>query len=266
MSKNYMLILLSVLCTSCSLFRNDEEPVIRFETTQGNIEVKLYSETSKHRDNFVKLVESGYYDGLLFHRVIQDFMIQAGDPDSKTAKPGQSLGSGDAPYTIPAEIVYPKYYHKRGALGAAREGDDINPQRASSGGQFYIVKGHKFTEEQLDTLEVRRERKAVARLFQDELTKRKNLKENDQPDVLKDSILKAVKIFVKNHPTYYKFTSQQREDYTTIGGTPHLDGEYTVFGEVLDGFDVINRISAAKTDKMDRPLRDIRIIKATRIQ
>jgi len=150
------------------------EPVIKFKTTAGNIVVKLYPETPKHRDNCVKLVEAGYYDGVLFHRVIADFMIQAGDPDSRNAKRSASLGSGDVKYTIPAEIVYPKYYHKKGALAAARQGDQVNPERASSGAQFYFVQGRLFTDQELNGIEKSNERKLEAKLFQEMLNNKQD--------------------------------------------------------------------------------------------
>lgn len=221
MKKLCMLLLASVLVTSSCAKKNDLEPVIKFKTTEGTIKVRLYAETPKHRDNFVKLVEAGFYEGVLFHRVIADFMIQAGDPDSKNANLKASLGSGDVGYSIPAEFVYPKYYHKKGALAAAREGDDTNPAKASSGCQFYIVKGKVFTNAELNALEQKRS---------------------------------------------MKFTSEQRNDYTTIGGTPHLDGNYTVFGEVIEGLEIVTNISRVKTGELDRPLENVRILKAKRIE
>ena len=216
-----MLLLASILVTSSCAKKNDLEPVIKFKTTEGTIKVRLYAETPKHRDNFVKLVEAGFYEGVLFHRVIADFMIQAGDPDSKNANLKASLGSGDVGYSIPAEFVYPKYYHKKGALAAAREGDDTNPEKASSGCQFYIVKGKVFTNAELNALEQKRS---------------------------------------------IKFTNEQRNDYTTIGGTPHLDGNYTVFGEVIEGLEIVTNISRVKTGELDRPLENVRILKAKRIE
>jgi len=221
MRKLSFLLLACILFTSSCAKRNDKEPVFKIKTTEGTIVVKLYAETPKHRDNFMKLVKAGVYEGVLFHRVIKDFMIQAGDPDSKNAGPKASLGSGDVGYTVPAEFVYPKYYHKKGALAAAREGDDANPERASSGCQFYIVKGKVFTDAQLDVLE---QKKGI------------------------------------------KLTEQQRTDYKTIGGTPHLDGAYTVFGEVIEGLEIASNISLVKTGKMDRPLEDVRILKIKRIK
>ena len=221
MKKLCMLLLASILVTSSCAKKNDLEPVIKFKTTEGTIKVRLYAETPKHRDNFVKLVEAGFYEGVLFHRVIADFMIQAGDPDSKNANLKANLGSGDVGYSIPAEFVYPKYYHKKGALAAAREGDDTNPEKASSGCQFYIVKGKVFTNAELNALEQKRS---------------------------------------------IKFTNEQRKDYTTIGGTPHLDGNYTVFGEVIEGLEIVTNISRVKTGELDRPLENVRILKAKRIE
>ena len=199
---------------------------VKIETTEGDITLLLYDETPLHRDNFVKLVKAKFYDGVLFHRVIDEFMIQGGDPNSKNAEPGKMLGDGDVGYTIPAEFKTPQIYHKRGALAAAREGDDTNPEKASSGCQFYIVVGKQFTNEQLDQME-------------------------------------ASKIDKHGHAndSTYKFSEQARIDYTTIGGTPHLDGNYTVYGEVLTGIDVVDKIAQARTNRADRPREDIKIIK-----
>ena len=199
---------------------------VKIETTEGDITLLLYDETPIHRDNFVKLVKSKFYDGLLFHRVIDEFMIQGGDPNSKNAEPGKMLGDGDVGYTLPAEFKTPQLYHKRGALAAAREGDDTNPDKASSGCQFYIVVGKKFTNEQLDQME-------------------------------------ANKIMRYGHAndSTFKFSEQARADYTSIGGTPHLDGNYTVYGEVLTGMDVVDKIAQTRTNRADRPREDIRITK-----
>ena len=272
MKKIVLLIIINALIATSCAKRNDLEPEIKFKTTAGNITVRLYAETPKHRDNFLKLIEAGYYDGVLFHRVIADFMIQAGDPESKNAKRNQELGSGDVKYTIPAEIVYPKYYHKKGALAAARQGDDMNPERASSGAQFYFVKGHLYTDVELNKLEQKKvdilETKLFdqkAQSFQNRIQKYEAENNQEQLELLKDSILYVVKSEIEKKPTY-KFTDQQRNDYKTIGGTPHLDGAYTVFGEVIDGIEIVSNISIAKTGKMDRPLEDIRILKATRVR
>ena len=203
----------------------EKRPEVLIETTMGNIRVALYNETPLHRDNFLKLIrEYHYYDSLLFHRVIPDFMIQAGDPYSKNAPKGAVLGDHSLDYTIPAEIRLPQIYHKRGALAAAREPDMVNPKRESSSSQFYIVYGRKQDERGLQ-----RGRDNLRQLFGDSI----------------------------------KMTDEMREAYTTVGGTPHLDGGYTVFGEVLDGMDVVDRIQRVERDANDRPLEDVRIVKAT---
>lgn len=195
---------------------------VRMYTTAGNIDLLLYNETPAHRDNFVRLVEEAVYDSLLFHRVIKDFMIQGGDPTSKNAPRGAILGEGDLGYKVAAEIMPSLHFHKRGALAAAREGDDVNPEKASSASQFYIVWGQVFTAEQLQQM----------RDFYNRRTG--------------DTI---------------PLTPQQLEAYTTIGGTPHLDGGYTVFGEVVEGLDVVEAIQNVRCDAADRPLEDVRIIK-----
>jgi cyclophilin family peptidyl-prolyl cis-trans isomerase len=268
MRKYIVLILLVILGFTESCAKKNNETLVRFETSVGNITVKLYPETIKHKENFLKLVNSGFYNGVLFHRVIANFMIQGGDPDSKTAKSDAFLGSGDVAYTIPPEFIYPKYYHKHGALAAAREGDKINPLKASSGCQFYIVQGKTFSDTQLDSIERVKAQKLEEKLFQAIVEKKqvevKKLRmEKSQPklDLLRDSILAVVHLEMKNHPTY-KFTTQQRDDYKTIGGTPHLDGNYTVFGEVVEGLDIVERISKTKTGSHDRPIEDIKVIKA----
>ena len=193
------------------------------ETSMGNIRLALYNETPLHRDNFIKNVREGVYDGLLFHRVISSFMIQGGDTASRNAAPGQQLGDTEESYSIPAEIRYPQLFHKRGALAAAREGDNVNPERRSSATQFYIVYGRRFTDEMLDKVQER---------------------------------LDGVKGGVT-------LTPEVREVYRQKGGTPHLDGLYTVFGEVLEGMDVVREIQWVETDSNNRPVEDVRIIKAT---
>lgn len=204
--------------------KKQRQKMVKIETTLGTIKVKLYDETPLHRDNFLKLVKDEFYEGVLFHRVIKDFMIQAGDPESKTADSTARLGAGGLGYTVPAEIDFPKFYHKRGALAAARQGDMVNPEKKSSSCQFYIVQGQTFTDAQLDQMEMR-------------LTYQLRMKEP------------------------FKYTEEQRTMYKTFGGTPHLDGQYTVFGEVVEGFDVLQKISEVKTSRGDRPVEDIRILK-----
>ncbi|HEY5589993.1 MAG TPA: peptidylprolyl isomerase [Paludibacter sp.] len=269
MKKSILLILTTILFMSESCATSKvSSSIVRLETTYGNITVKLYPETTKHRENFLKLVNEGFYNGVLFHRVIADFMVQTGDPDSKKANPEASLGSGNVGYTIPAEFIYPKYYHKRGALSAARQGDQTNPLKASSGCQFYIVQGRTFTDAELNNMEKNNEQKLEAKLFQEVVnTKQEEVKkyrlERSQVklDALRDSILAEVKVTIEKNPSY-KFTEQQRTDYKTLGGTPHLDGDYTVFGEVIEGLDIVEKISKTKTGLNDRPVEDIKVLKA----
>lgn len=247
---------------------NDATPIVALETTYGRITLKLYPETGKHRDNFLKLVNQGFYNGVLFHRVIANFMIQAGDPKSKTASTNATLGAGNVGYTIPAEFVYPQYYHKRGALAAAREGDKRNPLKASSGSQFYIVQGRVHTNDELNEMQKANEEKVYAKLFQ-EISKSKQAQidkfkaENNvaKLDATRDTILNEVRTKMINTSSYL-FTAQQRKDYTTIGGTPHLDGNYTVFGEVIEGLDVVEKISKAQTAENNRPIENIVVIKS----
>jgi len=187
---------------------------IRIKTEFGECIVKLYNETPLHRENFLKLAKDGYYNGTLFHRVIKDFMIQGGDPDSKTAKPDSLLGEGGPKYTIPAEFR-DSLFHKKGVLAAAREGDMVNPKKESSGSQFYLVQGKVFTDEQLNSLEEKR--------------------------------LK------------FKLPEYQRQVYKTIGGTPHLDRNYTVYGEIVVGLDMVDKIAMLQTDKNNRPKQDVKM-------
>lgn len=266
-----LIIALSILSTSCSA-KTNTDTLVCIETNCGKIVVKLYPEPSKHRANFIKLVENRFYNDLLFHRVIASFMVQAGDPDSKTAQKGDLLGDGDLGYTIPAEFVYPKYYHKRGALASARESDDLNPLKASSASQFYIVQGRTFTNQELDILEQNNKQKLQEKLFLDILRTKQNevgrfRKEQNQKKLadLRDSIQQVVESQIDTDKSYM-FTDKQRADYKTLGGSPHLDGHYTVFGEVVEGMDVVNKIAKEKVDTNDRPLNNIKIINATIIE
>lgn len=262
-----MLIAVLVLSESCAE-KKENATIVCLETTCGKISFKLYPETARHRDNLIKLVDSGFYDGLLFHRVINGFMIQTGDPDSKTAKPQATLGSGAVGYTIPAEFVYPKYYHKRGALAAARKGDQVNPKKESSGCQFYIVQGKIFSDEELDALEENNKHRLESKLFQEILATKQNKvdrlqrdKDQEGLDKLRNSIMEEVQAKLEADSTY-RFTEQQRNDYKTIGGAPHLDGAYTVFGEVVEGMDVVDKISKVQVGKNDRPVEDVKVLKA----
>ncbi|MBO5079781.1 MAG: peptidylprolyl isomerase [Bacteroidaceae bacterium] len=275
MKTNNLLILAALImvftaCGAGSKKSTDMEKrtQVKIETTMGEIIVELYNETPKHRDNFIKLAKEGVYDSTLFHRVIRQFMIQAGDPESKNAADTAQLGSGDVGYTIPAEFV-PKFYHKKGALAAARMGDDVNPERASSGCQFYIVTGRKFRESQLLDMAGQKNNARMDTLFNQ--LARKHMKEiyklrkaNDQDGLLElqDSLeAQAYALYKEEEP--FMFTPEQVTSYTTIGGAPHLDGSYTVFGQVVSGMQTVEKIEGTKTGKADRPVENVRILKAT---
>lgn len=236
---------------------------LKIKTTEGDILVKLYDETPQHRDNFIKLATEGYYDGTLFHRVIKDFMIQGGDPDSKGAPIGKMLGSGGPAYTLPAEMVYPQLFHKRGALSAARLGDEVNPKRESSGSQFYIVWGKTYKPSELKQMERQMEMQQEQTVFNDltkahhaEIMDLRRSRNREGLQVLQDQLIEETKMRCKTmgKPT---FTPEQVEAYTTLGGTPFLDNQYTVFGEVEQGLDVVERIQNCDTMRGDRPKVDI---------
>ena len=240
---------------------NEKRTLVKLETTMGNITVALYNETPKHRDNFIKLVKEGVYDSTLFHRVIKQFMIQAGDPDSKNASDTAMLGSGDVGYTIPAEFN-PKFFHKKGVLAAARQGDDVNPEKASSGCQFYIVTGRKFTEPQLLGMEnkINEQREealfdSLARQHMKEIYKMRKAGDNAGLLELQDT-LEAQARELADKEEKFRFTPEQIKAYSTIGGAPHLDGSYTVFGEVTEGMEVVDNIEIAKTNRADPPYRE----------
>jgi cyclophilin family peptidyl-prolyl cis-trans isomerase len=211
------IIFIAVFFICLNSFSQKKYPHLVFETNEGTIVLLLYDETSFHSENFVKLVNEGYYNGQIFHRVIKNFMIQAGDPNSKNATSKQVLGNGGPGYTLPPEFVK-KYYHKKGALAAARLGDNINPDKYSSGSQFYIVVGQLFTISQLNQM--------------------------------------------VSQGKHIPFTPEQIISYTTLGGAPHLDYQYTVFGEVISGLDVVEKISKTAVDQNSRPIKDIIINKA----
>lgn len=246
-----------------------KNPIVIIKTKYGIIKIKLYDETPKHRDNFIKLIKEQYYNSLLFHRVINSFMIQGGDPDSKHAQPGQMLGNGGPNYTIPAEFV-PTLYHKRGALAAARESDQVNPTKASSGSQFYIVQGKVFTNDELNYLEQKINGNKKNQLLGQMMntpeyawmkTKLDSMIKSGNPNAVQDFIKETNAITEKEliKVGKYQFTPEQRKLYTTIGGAPHLDGAYTVFGEVIEGMNVVDSIASVNRDKNDRPIEDIRM-------
>lgn len=244
---------------------------VLLHTTMGDITILLYGDTPRHTENFVKLVKSGHYDGLLFHRVINDFMIQGGDPASKEAPKGKMLGDGDMPYEIEAEIDFPKHYHHRGAIAAARQGDAVNPERKSSGSQFYIVTGRKFSPGQLDAMEhkaiMQHKQEVFDRLsteYRDSIMSMRRNRDQAGLDALRDKLAEETERITAADSTY--FTPEQRDTYMREGGTPHLDGTYTVFGRVLSGMDVVDKIQQVETDGNDRPIDDVRIISAKVIE
>ena len=232
---------------------------VKIETTLGDITVRLYDETPIHRDNFVKLVKEGYYDGTLFHRVIKDFMIQGGDPDSKGAPAGKMLGVGGPDYTLEAEIK-DNLYHKRGALAAARQGDEVNPERRSSGSQFYIVWGQVYKENQLNQLgkQIRMQKvqdafNNLAKARREEIMQMRRERNRAGLQELQDQLIAEA----ENKVGKQGLTDEQMQLYSTVGGTPHLDGQYTVFGEVEEGLNVVEQIQNTATGRADRPTNDI---------
>ena len=244
----------------------DNETKVLIKTTVGDITIKLYNETPQHRDNFIKLVEEHYYDSILFHRVIKDFMVQAGDPDSKNAEKGVQLGAGGPGYTLPAEFVYPKYFHKRGALSAARQADPVNPERKSSGSQFYIVTGKTYNKYELQDLEQQLSQKQGQGIFdrlvaqnRDSIMNMQLAGDNEALMKLQDELIEKTQAILKEQGPF-KFTEEQVDAYMSEGGTPFLDNDYTVFGEVVDGMKAVYKIEQAGTDSSDRPRKDIRII------
>ena len=263
------LTVISVFLSSCNGKQESgshKNTTLLIETDLGNMKAMLYDDTPQHRDNIIKLVQKGYYDGQLFHRVIKDFMIQTGDPQSKDAEKGERLGDGGPGYTIPAEIVFPKHFHKKGALCAARQGDDVNPGKNSSGSQFYIVTGTMQNDYTLDVLVMTRMKLKHEEVFGQFVRSNKNAfvklsATNDTIAIkaLQDSLIDLTEKELKKYP--FEITPEQKQAYCSIGGSPHLDGNYTVFGEIIEGLDVVDKIQQAETSEFDRPVKDIHIIK-----
>jgi cyclophilin family peptidyl-prolyl cis-trans isomerase len=258
---------------------SQKDTLIEIKTSQGNIVVKLYEKTPLHRANFIRLVKKGFYDSLIFHRIIPTFMIQGGDPDSKRSASGAMLGNGGPGYTIPAEIL-PEYFHKKGALAGARLGDDVNPTKASSGSQFYLVQGKVFTEAELTQMAQRmsnmKRQQNGQKLYQEYLNRPENAallrtvirlqqaQNRDSLELVSKTAIEYVNSQLQAIPDF-SFTPEQIKAYSTLGGAPHLDGGYTVFGEVVEGLDVIDKIATIDRDSNDRPKNDVRMFPSLKI-
>jgi cyclophilin family peptidyl-prolyl cis-trans isomerase len=255
-------LILAFCCGNKPQTEGNSDKMVLIKTKFGDMKVKLYNETPKHRDNFLKLTSSGFYNDLLFHRVINGFMIQGGDPDSKGASPQKRLGGGGPGYEIPAEINS-NLFHKKGALAAARTGDNVNPERKSSGSQFYIVQGKawneptmKLYEEKQKTLLLKAEATKITKVRQKEIDRLQKEDKKDSLEIVLGYIQKEAEKRVD--VSQYTFSSEKRKVYSTIGGTPQLDGAYTVFGEVVEGLNIIDSIANVKTAPGDRPIEDVK--------
>ena len=262
------LLIWVIFSSACNSKKNNKEPLVNIKTSMGMIKVKLYNETPLHRDNFLKLVKCKFYDGLSFHRVINHFMIQAGDPATRQNPKGLSENPDLAEYTIPSEFRS-FLFHKKGALAAARKGDEENPDKESSGSQFYFVQGKILNDNQLNQLEQRINNIKNQSIFFKNINieKEKAFEKDEALDYAKiqeTAALKTEEEFSKLTP--YIIPENHRSVYKTIGGTPHLDGSYTVFGEIVEGLEVIDKIASVKTGDFDRPLENIIIIKMKRVR
>ena len=268
--RRIFLFFLIVLCASFCFKQKRTNVIVLIHTNIGDIKIRLYDDTPLHRDNFIKLVKQNYYDSLLFHRVIKNFLIHGGDPDSRNASKNKMLGIGGPGYTIPAEISS-THIHKKGALASARLGSDVNPNKESSGSQFYIVTGHPVTDDMLNQNEHQIMEAKRGDLINAYLSKPEN--KNIMPSLDscknkgdKDGFDKIVAKITSDLDDDFKklellkYTEEQRNSYKSLGGAPHLDNDYTVFGEVIEGIDIIDKISMVNTDSNDRPLDNIVII------
>ncbi|MBX2965742.1 MAG: peptidylprolyl isomerase [Cyclobacteriaceae bacterium] len=263
------LIVCSIILTSCAQKKGNDY-VVTIKTNHGDMVAILYDETPKHKANFIKLTQEKFYDSLLFHRVIEEFMIQGGDPNSKNAEPGQSLGNGGPGYTVDAEFV-PQYFHEKGAFSAARLGDEANPAKASSGSQFYIVQGKKYSDAELTQLEqnIQYSRKNISLrevLFMPEYESVRQQvieKQNAGDGAWLGSFFEQADTLIRKVKPEYKpfvFTDEQRARYKEVGGSPHLDGDYTVFGRVIKGLEVIDKIAAVTKGPGNRPVVDVHMV------
>ena len=240
------------------------EMQVVMHTSMGDIQLKLYNETPKHRDNFIQLVKDGTYNGLLFHRVIKDFMIQGGDVTTKDAPMNKSLGAGDLGYTVPAEFNYPKYFHKKGALCAARTGDEVNPERASSASQFYIVTGKKYSDAELNQMEKQLENRLKQSIFarlqaenKPKIMEYYRSGNKEELAILRDTLIGKTELEAEKRKDEAKLPKEIREIYKTEGGVPFLDNQYTVYGEVVKGIEVVDAIQQVKTNRQDRPTENV---------
>lgn len=262
--KNLGLIILILLATTMCSSSKSEEPIVLIQTNLGDVKVKLYKDTPIHRDNFIEKAKAGFYKDLTFHRVIKDFMVQGGDPNTRKEDDATILGEKTLGDTIPAEFRYPQYFHKRGALAAARWGDAENPTKASDASQFYIVTGELCYEEKINEIEkqrIERFKQSIYNKIQSANmdTIKALYKEGKRTEIttLREQWRIEAEQEAEARKNEVLYTPEQRELYKTIGGTPHLDGEYTVFGEVIEGMDVVNKIQDVDTDSRDKPLKRV---------
>lgn len=269
MSNKLFIGLAVIFCTflSCNGQNGERETEVMLETTAGQIRVKLFNDTPLHRDNFIKNVREGKYDGVFWHRIIRNFMVQTGEQPVQIDTNGDTIPNDPANW-IPAEIVYPKHFHKRGVLGAAREGDDVNPDKKSDTYQFYIVTGRSYNEDALRELNAAREQQAAERLYAEKVKARqgdleelrKSRKTRELSNLLEKLHDEAVYDISENPPT--PFNNEQYQAYRIYGGAPWLDGEYTVFGEVVEGMKTVQTIERVKVDANNRPLTEVKVLKA----
>ena len=262
----YFLIAVTILLFQSAFAQNQVDHIVEIQTNFGSMRFRLYNDTPKHRDAFMQLAREGYYNETLFYRVIQNFLIQGGSKSSRNAPPGKRIGYGSPEHTVDDEIV-PGHIHKKGALCAPRQPDEVNPFKQSDISQFYIVKGQIFTEGQLDTMEMAVNRpirkKIIKEVYTPEIKQQlKQLKAENKVDEFReiaDQVKSDINAKMALNPNVLEFTEQQRKAYTTVGGYPDLDGKYTIFGECISGFDVIDKIAELKTDENNRPLTDVKI-------
>lgn len=260
--KKYFILAFILFIISCNSPAGNENTTVSMVTTMGEIKIKLYDQTPLHRDNFLKLINSGFYEGISFHRVIKNFMIQAGDPSTKSGS-SKNIPDSLKTYTIPAELNN-QYFHKKGALAAARQGNDVNPEMRSSGTQFYIVQGVKLTDDELNLAEKRINSNLKQSRFTSFIKQTADSVRLTGKPVTEAEIQEIASIKMFQYLTTYKdymISVEQRNIYKTIGGTPGLDGTYTVFGEVTEGLNILDRIAEVPTDSSDKPLNEIKIIK-----